>query len=216
MRGDTQHAPPGAQPGDRGADLSYPGWLVRPATIGLAMFSGAAAFLVASVAGATAALPQLTVASGPLKATYTETVCQVTRSHSGVPLVVSVHYYRSATSSLTLVITRVKRSAPAHDGKLASSKNYGTELSAYVAGHPYQYWYSGWTPPAFGHPGRHRGSGTLTAARSLKSGSINAQMAYYSSNTHGFKRNVHLKARWRQCIVETVGAAQPSRGNRRS
>jgi len=203
------------EPEDQCADSGYARRLLRAATMGLATFSAAAALLLTSVAGATPAPAQLTVMSGPLKAKYAENLCQVTKSHRGVPLVVTVHYYRSATSSVALTITRLKANAPTRDRKLASSKNYGTELSAYVPGHPYEYWYSGWTPPAFGQPGRHRGSGTLTAARSLESGSINAQMAYNGSNGHGFKRRVHLKASWGQCIVETAGVAKPPRGDGR-
>jgi hypothetical protein len=215
VREQTQHARAGGQPEGQCADSDYARRLLRAATMGSATLTGVVALLVTSVAGATPAPAQLTVVSGPLKAKYAENLCQVTRSHRGVPLVVTVRYYRSAASAVTLVITRVKANAPTRDGKLASSKNYGTELAAYVAGHPYEYWYSGWTPPAFGQPGRHRGSGTLTAARSLESGSINAQMAYNGSNAHGFKRRVHLKASWGQCIVETVGAAKPARGDAR-
>jgi hypothetical protein len=89
-----------------------------------------------------------------------------------------------------LTITRFKRNAGTH-AKLAATKDYGVMLTSTVAD-----WGSGWTAPYNSNPGKHLGSGTLTVAKNLESGSFSTSMAVTGADSRAYKKVEHVKASW--------------------
>ncbi|MGO9955548.1 MAG: hypothetical protein ACLP50_06125 [Solirubrobacteraceae bacterium] len=88
----------------------------------------------------------------------------------------------------TLTIGQWKRNAPTHAVNLAQSKTYDIGFED-IHGTS---WVSGWIWLG-GSKFKHFGSGTLTIAKSGKSGTIRTEVVYYSGPNEG---KVDVKASW--------------------